>query len=90
MKKLEKDIARKEALSVMVFLKNDGQKTIGIPKSLLTDLIVELQSKGSVDVHLADGTSLEVTGLLITGKDFHDDERIILTGMKERMESNNV
>lgn len=67
-------------ISITVFIKDGGQDTIVLPQEFMYELAKNIQEKGSEIIHLSSGGSLEVTGLLITGSDFHKEERIILAG----------
>lgn len=71
-------------IPVTAFVKGSGQETIVLPEKLVIELIKNIRKKGSEFVHTNEN-SYEVTGLLFTGKDFHKEERIILTGTEENL-----
>lgn len=69
-------------ISVTVFIKNGNQRNIQLPLEFINELTTSIKHKGSETIHLSSGDSLEVTGILIAGSDFHKEERVILTGIK--------
>ncbi|PAV30372.1 hypothetical protein CIL05_07830 [Virgibacillus profundi] len=70
-------------IKVALFIKNGGQDSIVLPKELMFDLATNIRENGSEFVHLSSGRSLEVTGILITGSDFHKEERVIVAGVNK-------
>ncbi|APC48974.1 hypothetical protein BME96_12570 [Virgibacillus halodenitrificans] len=66
-------------ITVAAFTKGGGQESIVLPGELLIDLADNIKKNGSETVHLSSGKSFEVTGLLITGKEFHKEGRIIVS-----------
>lgn len=70
-------------INVAVFTKGGGQESVVLPGNFLIDLADNIKKNGSETVHLSSGRSFEVTGLMITGKEFHKESRIIVSEGEE-------
>lgn len=82
-RKMDIGEAKSEAVMVRVFIKDGGQQVIGLPASLFVGLAISIRKNGSEKVQLGSGESIIVTGILVTGKDFYEDGRMILVEGKE-------
>jgi hypothetical protein len=83
LKPLSEQKARETSLFITAFVRGGGQEKIGVPTELVTDLIKTIQKEGYALLQLAGEKSLEITGILVTGKIFHQEERIIFSGLKD-------
>jgi hypothetical protein len=69
-----------QVLYVTALLKDGGDEALGISPSMLGPFARNIQRNGSERAHLKN-RSVEVVGLLITGKE--TGERVIILGAKE-------
>jgi hypothetical protein len=71
-------------IPLTVFIKSGGQESINCPAPFVVDLIKSIREKGFETMHLSGGRSIEVTGVLMGGRVFHQEERVIFVGVKDK------